>query len=173
MTEKPENIGSHHSDRWGIPIVIRDETAARYAAKLSGLPVFLLGLTYGLIGLVVMGGLMTGTVTPAEDPVSQMPDGIRDWLLAQKIDPFEALKWFFGVYFVLGALLVWWGLKIRAGAIAIIPLAALVYLVWTGITVFYSAHWVQWIMPIPWVILSISGLRGWWWLRRNSRKSLS
>lgn len=168
MTDKPEPIGTHHSDSWGIPFKIRNAATARYAMKLSGLPVFLLGLTYGLIGLSMIIGLMSGWVSLSEDPVSKMPEGIRDFLLSREIDPFAALKWFFGVYCVLGILLIFWGLKIRNGAQNIVPLAALVYLIWTGITVFYSIHWVQWLMPIPWIILSIAGLRGWWWLRKNS-----
>jgi len=157
----------HHADKWGIPFVIKDEATARYAVKMSGLPVFLLGLTYGIIGLAMVIGLSTGMVTAAEDPVSRMPEGVRNWLLTNEMDPFSALKWLFGIYFVLGALLVWWGLKIRGGAFKIVPLAALVYLVWTAITVFFSIHWVQWVMPIPWVILSIVGLRGWLWIRKN------
>jgi len=167
MTDKPEPVGTHHSDQWGIPFNIKNEGTARYAVKLSGLPVFLLGLTYGIIGLAMLIGLSSGMVTAAEDPVSKLPAALRSWLEGRNIDPFGALKWFFGVYFVLGSLLVWWGLKIRNGSIGIVPLAAFVYLVWTGITVFLSIHWVQWVMPIPWVVLSIVGLRGWWWLRKN------
>lgn len=163
----PKKIAPHNSDLWGIPLSIKNEVTARYAVKLSGLPVFLLGLTYGLIGLLMTIGLLTGGVTLAEDPVSRMPAGIRDWLLSQNIDPFSALKWFFGVYGVLGILLVWWGLKIRAGSIGIVPFAAFIYLVWTGITLLYSIHWIQWLMPIPWIILSINGLRGWRWLNKT------
>ena len=170
MTNPDKKVGAHSSDKWGIPFVIRDEQTARYAVKLSGLPVFLLGLTYGIIGLVMLLGLSTGMVTAAEDPAARMPEALRKALEARDINPFGALKWFFGLYFVLGSLLVWWGLKIRGGAFSVVPLAACVYLIWTGITVFFSIHWVQWVMPIPWVILSIVGLRGWLWLRKNSQK---
>ena len=161
-------VGAHNSDSWGIPFSIKDDATARYAVKLSGLPVFLLGLTYGLIGLVMVVGLLTGMVSLAEDPVARMPMAIRNWLETNQMDPFAALKWFFGIYCVLGILLVWWGLKIRNGAMLIVPFAALTYLVWTGITLFFSIHWIQWLMPIPWIILSLNGLRGWWWLRKNS-----
>lgn len=167
MSDSKKTIGAHNSDNWGIPFSIKDADTARYAVKLSGLPVFLLGLTYGLIGFFMTLGLMTGMVSLAEDPVSRMPAFIRDWLVANDLNPFAALKWFFGLYCVLGILLVWWGLKIRRGEIAIVPLAALVYLIWTGITMFFSVHWIQLLMPIPWIILSILGLRGWWWLRKN------
>ncbi len=167
MTDTNKKVGAHNSDSWGIPFSLRDAETARYAVKLSGLPVFLLGLTYGIIGLVMVLGLMTGTVSMAEDPVSKMPELIRNWLVTNELNPFDALKWFYGIYCVLGIVLVWWGLKIRKGSILIVPFAAVIYLVWTGITMSFSIHWIQWLMPIPWIILSINGLRGWWWLNRN------
>lgn len=144
MNQQPEKVGTHHSDRWGIPFKINDEATAKYAVMLSGLPVFLLGLTYGIIGLFVVSGLMGVN--------EQTPDHMR-WLL-----------W---AYFPLGLLLVACGLKIRKQSSWLVPLAGLVYLIWTGVTLAYTIHWVQWLVPIPWVILSINGLRGWLWLRRN------
>lgn len=162
MSDPKKSIGAHNSDNWGIPFSIKDADKARYAVKLSGLPVFLLGLTYALIGL-------TGQIDIKPDAVDNIPAGIRDWLIGQNISPLEALKWFFRTYFVLGLLLVWWGLKIRKGSISLVPIAALFYLVWTAITVFYSVHWIQWVMPIPWIVLSIGGLRGWMWLRKNQK----
>jgi len=144
MTEPSKKVGAHYSDRWGIPLFIRDEASARYAVKLSGLPVFLLGLTYGIIGLFIVTGLMrVNNETP------------------------EHVKWLMWVYFPVGLLLIWCGLQIRKKSSGLVPLAALVYIVWTLVTLGYSIHWIQWVVPIPWIILSIGGVRGWWWLKKN------
>lgn len=149
MTENPNRVGEsrpgpHHSDHWGIPFVIRDAATARYAVKLSGLPVFLLGLTYGVIGICVVTGLIRIN--------EQTP---------------EHIKWLMWGYFPIGLALIWAGLNIRKKSSWIVPVAACIYLIWTGVSVYYAIHWIQWLVPIPWVILSIVGLRGWWWLRRN------
>lgn len=145
MNQNPKNVGKHHSDQWGIPFVIRDEATARYAVKLSGLPVFLLGLTYGIIGLCVVTGLIR---INAETP--------------------EHIRWLMWGYFPIGLALIWAGLNIRKKSSWIVPVAAVIYLIWTAVSVYYAIHWIQWLVPIPWVILSIVGLRGWWWLRRNT-----
>ncbi|NNE58975.1 MAG: hypothetical protein HKN36_12780 [Hellea sp.] len=59
------------------------------------------------------------------------------------------------------------GLKIRSGSINLAPIAAIFYIaVW--IAIFVTQGFILSIIGLLFILLSLTGLYGWWWLRKNA-----
>lgn len=121
---------------------------AQLAVRMSGLPVFLVGVSYCLQGI---------------------------------LSPYGMFAWN-----ILGGLaLVCLGFLIRAGVVAVAPWAAALVLIllanwWITLAQVTPIVFFALFTPIGWAIFAfqicvtiiltlfaLSGLRGWWWLRRN------
>ena len=144
MTDTQEKVGSHSSDHWGFIFKIDNADKARQAMKMSGLPIFLLGLSTGFTGLLVLLGIY----------------GVKG-------DAVDIMRGFVWAQFPIGLALIYCGLKIRNVSTLLVPVAAILYTVITLWALTYTIHWSQWIVQILFIILALNGLRGWWWLRQN------
>ena len=109
---------------------------------MAGLPVFLLGLisvlTAGMV-LLTAAGLDT-TVTA----------------------PYPLLIGVASSLALIGLGYAWRGCKA-----ALVPLAALLTLANAALTLWIAALWTLLVQAIM-VLVAISGLRGWWWLRKHA-----
>ncbi|PVA09483.1 hypothetical protein DC366_13940 [Pelagivirga sediminicola] len=126
---------AERTNRWGFWARIDDRTSAMDAVRMSGLPVFLIGLTLMISGAVIL-----------MDPVGASGNG---WSLLALSVPFVAL-----------------GLALRGGAAALAPLASAVFIVMVAIEAWLAPSWGL-LVRLLIGLVAISGLRGWWWLRKH------
>ncbi|MFM2389330.1 MAG: hypothetical protein RLZZ437_885 [Pseudomonadota bacterium] len=108
---------------------------------MAGLPVFLIGLmTVLFAGVTLLTVMASGLTVTRPLPIALL--------------------------FVAGMVLIALGLGLRAGKAALVPLAALLTMANAGLTVAMGSLWM---LPLQAMILlvTISGLRGWWWLRNH------
>jgi hypothetical protein len=111
------------------------------AVRMAGLPVFLMGGLSLLAGLTMWAEVSTmGDVT------------INYWPIA--------------IATALGAALLVLGLALRSGRAKLVPLAAGLTLVNAAATLWASPFWAIAVQVLA-ALLALSGLRGWWWLRKN------
>jgi len=143
MKKEPEHVANHHSNRLGIGMPIRSEVDAREAVKMSGLPLFILGLMFFLLPLFVF--LMS---------------------LTSGMDFSNHITQLNLILMAIGLVLIVVSIKMRGGAIKPAPIAAMAYILGWAIAI-YTWRVVPSILALLLVGLSIDGLRGWWWLRRN------
>jgi len=134
---KPEKIKPMHADRWGPFYKINSEDRARYAVMMSGLPIFMEGI-FGLVMFLIVA-------------LNVWPNfELMDFAIA-----------------VMSIVLVYIGLKIRAGSIHLAPIAAVLYIaVW--IAIFTTNGFILSVIGLLFIFLSLTGLYGWWWLRKNA-----
>jgi len=122
-------------NRFGFWIPVHDRASAMYAVWMSGLPVFLIGLSLVLSGLVLL-----------VDPVSAMGLG---WVLAAAALPLIAI-----------------GLRLRAGRAWLAPVACALFLGTFAAEIWLMPTWGLVVRGLV-ALIALSGLRGWWWLRRH------
>jgi len=128
----------HEEPPFGFWIPVKNRASANYAAKMSGLPVFLMGLSF-----VFLGGLFL----------------IENKFSAQGL---------YNLITVLGGLfLIFSGLQIRKLKFKTLPISVGLWLVLNIIGVLASEFSFGNIITILIGILAISGLRGWFWLREH------
>lgn len=120
---------------------ITDRGNAMAAVRMAGLPVFLVGPQMVLFAGVTMLTVMASGLTITRPLPVMLP------LLA-------------------GLTLAALGLALRAGRAGLVPLAALLTLVNTALSVALQPLWVLPVQAMM-ALLAISGLRGWWWLRKH------
>ena len=149
--KKPRpKIGAFHSDRWGFTGRITNRVDAVQAVKMSGLPIFLIGV--GNVMSSLLGGLV---ILPQLKTISS-----------------ESLSLLTLLSF--GILMIICGLLLRKGRIWLAPIG-IIYLAFAlfGIAAYFTvfrenlAFFVFIFTELLLVYLSINGLRGWWWLRQN------
>jgi len=145
MTDK-DKVADQHSNRLGIGMPIRSEADAREAVKMSGLPIFVLGLLFALLPLFIL--------------IMSLHSGID---FSNHITRLNL------VLMTTGLVLIFVSLKMRGGAVKPAPIAAIAYMAGWAIAI-YTWRVVPSILALLLIGLSIDGLRGWWWLRRNERK---
>ena len=128
--------------KWGFWIPIRSEASAHYAAKMSGLPVFMLGLS------VLMFGLQFAV--------------LRIWLAA-------GIALLTALFLLVSGLRIRSGkftlLPISVGFWLIVMVLGLVQ---TGLAPTMVAV-ISTALNLIIGLLALSGLRGWWWLRSKRR----
>ena len=121
---------------------VTDCHSAGLSERMAGLPVFLLGLiSVQTAGMVLLTG--AGFDTPVTAPYPLL----------------------IGV--ASGLALIGLGLALRGCNAALVPLAALLTLANAALTLWIAALWTLLVQAII-VLVAISGLRGWWWLRKHS-----
>lgn len=131
---------SFKEPKWGFWIAVKDYESAAYAAKMSGLPVFLLGISFLFTGIIkIAAGL----------PIS------------------ASLYW--GAMGIAGMFFIFSGLQIRKQKFQTLPLSVALWLLLTaiGLVISMRAGGVSNLVNLLISLLTISGLRGWWWLREN------
>lgn len=126
--------------RWGFWVPVKDKESAEYAAKMSGFPVFLMGLSFTPLGLLLVFA------------------GEQVW---QKI--------FGGVIAACGVFFIVSGLQIRKHKFKTLPVSVSIWLLLTVIAMFLAllSGSVPIGLNLLIGLMAISGLRGWWWLTRN------
>ncbi|MEP3891181.1 MAG: hypothetical protein ABJN69_12035 [Hellea sp.] len=128
--------------KWGFWIPVRNEASAHYAAKMSGLPVFMLGLS------VLMFGLQFA--------------GLRIWLAA-------GIALLTALFLLVSGLRIRSGkfglLPISVGLWLIVMVIGVVPTSLAPTT----AAVISTILNLIIGLLALSGLRGWWWLRSERR----
>ena len=112
------------------------------AVRMAGLPVFLIG--GGTIFFAAFGTL-------AAMEAGLTIRGLFDQIYAA----------------ATGALLVVLGLAIRWGRPSLVPLAAVITFANALATIWLGLWWAS-IMQLLMALVMLSGLRGWWWLRRHA-----
>jgi hypothetical protein len=120
---------------------IADRDSALAAVKMAGLPVFLIGAS-GIL-TVLFSVLAVLQIRPTPESIFTLA--------------FTAAT---------GVLLVALGLAIRRGRPSLIVSAAVITFANAAAT-FWLAPWWASVFQILMVLLMLSGLRGWWWLRQN------
>jgi hypothetical protein len=120
---------------------IVDRGSAMAAVQMAGLPVFLIGGgTVFLVALAVFGAL---------------PLGLSAELLLV-----------FMYTAAVGALLAALGLAVRRRRPSLVPPAAVITFAFVFAVVWLAPWWAISLQIFP-VLLILTGLRGWWWLRKN------
>lgn len=130
---------------WGFWFPIKDAEDALYAAKLTGLPVFLAGLWSAAASFASL------TLRPG---------------------------WTSATILVVGCVFIIAGLQIRKGRLQLVPVLVPLYILLVGLNVILVfkafaainvtlAPTFNMLIPVLTGILSLNGLRGWWWLRQN------
>jgi hypothetical protein len=147
----------------GFWVFVRDEESAVYASRLCGLPLFLTGLWALLLALLAMIG--------EQAPVIEELESDR----------------FFG-FLLVGGLFVVAGLLIRARFFGLVPVMATLFLVLcagailaaggliaslreatpgVGVLPTFVSILSSPLFPMLFSLMMISGLRGWWYLRKR------
>ncbi|MGL4321346.1 MAG: hypothetical protein ACRCS3_10840 [Paracoccaceae bacterium] len=120
---------------------VTDVQGAELAVRMAGLPVFLIGLMSVLFaGFTLLSVMASGLTITRPLPIA-LP-------------------------LVAGIAQIALGLGLRAGKAALVPLATLLTLANTALTVAIGSVWVLPLLAIM-LLVAISGLRGWWWLRKH------
>jgi len=128
----------HEEPPFGFWIPVKDHASANYAAKMSGLPVFLMGLSF-----VFLGGLFL----------------IENKFSAQGL---------YNLITVLGGLfLIFSGLQIRKLKFKTLPISIAIWLGLNLLGFMVAGFGIGSILTLLIGILAISGLRGWYWLREH------
>lgn len=140
---KNNKVGPMHANKWGWWIKIEDEASARHAIRMAGLPIFFLGIIFSCVSLVT--------------------------LIQSGLDPYmrELLQWQNIALLPLGLTLIALGLLVRRRADGTVLLAAPIGIVAMIMSIFVSRHPAEWVVPLLILIVSLGGLRGWWWLRNQ------
>ncbi len=124
---------------FGFWIPVTDKESAEYAAKMSGLPIFLLGLNFCALALV------------------------------QVFVPQPALIYAaYFCFFIFGLFLIFSGLRIRKQKFGTLPVSLGLWLFLNLVGVLIIGVGIGTIITLLIGLLAVSGLRGWLWLRRNS-----
>ena len=149
-----KKVKPYYADRLGWWQSINDEASALEAVKMSGLPVFLWGISWFVMGLVVILGLA---------PVGKLTGP-------------AALFGFSVIGF--GLVLIVLGLKLRKGQAKLAPIAGAIFIIGTVISSILGFMDPKAVLPILLsslfisglvMLLSIGGFRGWSWLKRNGK----
>ena len=129
-----EHTPKHREPKWGFWLPVKDRASATYAAKISGLIVFLMGITHLVVGLAMLTG---------EIPL------------------------FGAAIAIFGALCTVSGILARKLDFRTLPLTLITWIILTIIG--GSITGPNWGLLLNAIIglVAISGLRGWWWLRKN------
>ena len=122
---------------------MNDRDSAMLAVRMAGLPVFLLGRLSVLFAVVAVG-----TVAAMDDIAVTKPIPAA-------------------VTIVAGAVLVVIGLALRREVAALAPVAAIIILGNAVLSLWVGALWAVPLQAIV-MLMAVSGLRGWWWVRRNA-----
>jgi hypothetical protein len=129
---------------FGYWITIQDAASARYAVRMAGLPVLLIAANALLAAMI-----MAMTLATLDAPMGRNALTILGLLVAAGI----ALG---GIAFAL-----------RAGrATALVPAATALSIAAFAVQAVASPPWML-IVPSLALLLALSGLRGWFWLRRH------
>jgi hypothetical protein len=118
-----------------------DTKGAQQAVRMAGLPVFLIGLMTMLFAGIALLTVMASGLTI----IRPLP---------------------FALPLLAGLALVALGLALRAGRAGLVPLAALPTLANAALSAVLLPLWA---LPVQVMValVALSGLRGWWWLRKN------
>jgi hypothetical protein len=120
---------------------IADRESALAAVRMAGLPVFLMGLS--AVSAVLLSVLAVLQIQPT-----------TAFLLSLI---FAAAT---------GVVLMALGLAIRKGRTSLVLLAAFITFANAMATAWIAPWWAS-IIQVLMVLLALSGLRGWWWLRKQ------
>lgn len=133
---------------------VNDEASARDAVKMGGLPILLIGfntLVFCLIGF--LQGSLSNTLVIGGVILSLLLVVFSFRIRSGKAGSLPYLSALFLIFFVLSALFSLIGNILQGGAVV-------------GGVMFV----VGLIVPVLAMLLSISGLRGWNWLRKNGHQ---
>jgi hypothetical protein len=128
---------------FGYWITIHDAASARYAVRMAGLPVLLIAANVLLAALI-----MAVTLATLDAPIGRNSRIILGLLVAAGL--------------ALGSI----AFALRAGRTALVPAAAALSIAAFNVQVVVSPPWLL-IVPGLALLLALSGLRGWFWLRRH------
>lgn len=128
----------HKEPAWGFWIPVTDRASAEYAAKMSGLPVFLMGLSFLAIAVLQLIYVQT--------PVLQI----------------------IGVLILLGSIfLIYSGLQIRKLKFMTLPISVGLWLILNILGLVTTGVGVGTVLTLLIGLMAVCGLRGWFWLKRN------
>jgi hypothetical protein len=128
---------------FGYWITIDDDASARFAVRMAGLPVLLIAANTLLAALIL--AVTLATLEAAIGPCTQITLGL---LVAAGL--------------ALGVI----AFALRAGRTALVPLATAISAAAFVVQAMVSPLWLL-IVPGLALLVSLSGLRGWSWLRRH------
>ena len=136
-------IMSYKASLFGFWIPIKDDDSAYYAAKMSGLPVFLLGLSLYVMAFAFV---------TIENPI------------------------LFSLSLLLALFLKYSGLRIHGGNFRTLPVSVGVWLIYAVLASYYAGfhtspyitvYSASTLLSFLIALLAISGLRGWWYLKKR------
>jgi hypothetical protein len=128
---------------FGYWITIQDAASARYAVRMAGLPVLLIAANALLAALI-----MAVTLATLDAPMGRNARIILGLLVAAGL--------------ALGSI----AFALRAGRTALVPAATALNIAAFAVQAMISPPWAL-IVPGLALLLALSGLRGWLWLRRH------
>jgi len=129
---------AHKDSPFGFWIPVTDRPSAEYAAKMSGLPVFLMGLSF-----IIMAVFQ---------------------LFLSRAQPIVIIS---AILILGGAILMYLGLQIRNLKFGVLPFSIGIWFVLNLLGIASGGFGYSTILTLLIGILAISGLRGWLWLKRH------
>lgn len=129
-----EHTPKHREPKWGFWLPVKDRASATYAAKISGLIVFLMGISHLIVGLAMLTG---------EIPL------------------------FGAAIAIFGSLCTVSGIFARKLNFRSLPFTLVIWIILTIASVFVTGLGWGLLLNAILGLVAISGLRGWWWLRKN------
>ena len=152
--ENSKKVRPQYSEALGWWVNVKDADSANYAIRMSGLPIFLMGVNFFVASLVAF----------------------LTWNTIQSDSMF--LKAFLLAMFPIGLSLIVCGILLRKNNNKIAPLAAGLYIPFVLISLFFvtpapdigknTMLVINMLFTLLMMLLSLGGLRGWRWLRDNA-----
>jgi len=134
----------HQEPAFGFWVPVTDRPSAEYAAKMSGFPVFLVGIIFFIMA-VIQFMFLVGAETI---------DIVINIVVL-------SLTLLFAIYLIVS------GLLIRSLKFQTLPISIAIWLMLQIWGVFSLGIGVSTIFTVLLGLMAISGLRGWLWLRKN------
>ena len=146
-------VKPQYAERLGWWVKINDVDSANYAIRMSGLPIFLMGISFIIASF---GALLTWSAIQSESVI---------------------LKGFLIAMLPVGIFLVICGVLLRKNKNEIAPIAACLYIPFVLGSLFFvtpapdigqnTMLIINMIFTLLFALLSLGGLRGWRWLKQN------
>ena len=135
---------SAHEHPFGFWISVTDKPSAEYAAKMSGFPIFLMGIVFFIMAAIQLMFLVGAETFDIVDNIV--------------VPSFTLL---FAIYLIVS------GLLIRNLKFQTLPISIAVWFILQIGGVLSSGIGVSTLFTVLLGLMAISGLRGWSWLRKN------
>ena len=134
----------HEEPPFGFWIPVKDRPSAEYAAKMSGLPIFLMGIVFFIVAAIQLMFLVGAETFDIVDNIV--------------VPSFTLL---FAIYLIVS------GLLIRNLKFQTLPISIAIWFILQIGGVLSSGIGVSTLFTVLLGLIAISGLRGWSWLRKN------